>query len=312
MLFGACIVKYQNICGNGDKSMKIPLVSVVVPTFNRKNDLLRCLGSLMESSYKHIEVIVVDNGSTDGTCEAVKNFHPNVKLINLDKNTGVTGGRNAGAKIAMGDLLLFLDHDMVVDERMLEVLVNLLLEDEKIGSVGPVIYYLDDPNRVWSAGSSINMLTGKISANTEVHKKAVDVQVLPAVILARKELLEKLGFYDNVFFAVYEDTDICFRIKKAGYKVICTSKAIAWHNVPLDPALQEVHVLSRSYYIARNKILFMKKHAAKLNSVFFLMFFMPIFAAYYSWRSLRIGKLAFLENYWRGVFDGLKTNFSAV
>jgi GT2 family glycosyltransferase len=137
------------------------LVSVIIPTFNRKDDLLSCLNSLKNSTYPNLETIVVDNASTDGTYDAVKQIFPNVKMVRSEKNLGVTGGRNRGAIESRGDYLLFLDHDMIVDRRMIEELLKTLKTDPKIGVAGPVVYYYDEPSKVWAAGTSINMLTGK-------------------------------------------------------------------------------------------------------------------------------------------------------
>jgi GT2 family glycosyltransferase len=287
-----------------------PLVSVVIPTFNRKNDLLECLTALLNSSYDNIEIIVVDNASTDGTNEAVKQMFLNVKLIQNERNLGVTGGRNRGATEAKGDYTLFLDHDMIVDKQMVEELMKIIEADPKIGMAGPIIYYYDEPSKVWAAGTSINMLTGKIHFNTLNSDKTglnepFDVRVLPAAFMVGKETLNKVGLFDDVFFAVYEDTDFCFRVKEAGYRVLCVPNAKAWHKVPIDPEKQELHVLSRSYFIARNRILFMKKHAKPIDFMIFLIFFVPVYALYYTWRCLRLLKPHLIKEYWRGLLDGL-------
>ncbi|MEM3828974.1 MAG: glycosyltransferase family 2 protein [Conexivisphaerales archaeon] len=288
-----------------------PLVSVIIPTFNRRNDLLHCLRSLTESSYKNMEIIVVDNGSTDDTSEAVKRHYPNVRLIDLDKNTGVTGGRNAGARVAKGDFILFLDHDMVVDKEMVGTLISFMLNDENIGAIGPVIYYFNEPTKIWAAGTSINILTGKVSFNTrETNEAYFEVQVLPAAIMVRREILQKIGLFDETFFAVYEDTDFCFRIREAGYKVMCVLRAKAWHKTPLDKKLRELHLLSRSYYIARNKIMFMKKHAKLLNFMIFLVIFIPVFAFYYTLISLKYFDINAIKEYYKGLFDGLSCGLS--
>jgi GT2 family glycosyltransferase len=287
-----------------------PLVSVVIPTFNRKNDLLECLIALLDSSYDNIEIIVVDNASTDGTYKAVKQMFPKVRLIQNKRNEGVTGGRNRGTVMAKGDYILYLDHDMVVDKQMIEELMKIIEADPKIGMVGPVIYFYDEPSKVWAAGTSINMLIGKVDFNILYSDKTgrdtpFDVQVLPAALMVRKKLLREIGLFNDVFFAVYEDTDFCFRVREAGYRVVCVPKAKAWHKISVDPAKQELHVLSRSYYIARNRIIFMKKHAKTLNFLIFLIVFVPLYAAYYTWRSLRHGSLNSIKEYWRGIFDGL-------
>ena len=284
-----------------------PLVSAVVPTLNRKDDLLHCIESVIDSSYENIEIIVVDNASTDGTGEAVRQLYPNVKLVRLGENTGVTGGRNVGARMAKGEFILFLDHDMIVDKELVKNLVN-ALKSKSVGAAGSIIYYFDEPKKIWAAGTSINMLTGKISFNNIVidDRAYAEVQVLPAAIMVRREVLEKVGLFDGIFFAVYEDTDFCFRVKEAGYKVVCVPNAKAWHKVPVDEKLQELHVLSRSYYIARNRIIFMKKHASRKNLIIFLTFFVPIYVAYYTWRSLRRWKFRYGMDYWKGVLDGIR------
>jgi len=284
-----------------------PLVSVIIPTFNRKDDLLSCLISLKNSTYPDLEIIVVDNASTDGTYDAVKQIFPDVKIVRNERNLGVTGGRNRGAIESRGDYLLFLDHDMIVDRQMIEELLKVVMADPKIGIAGPIIYYYDEPSKVWAAGTFINMLTGKISFNDKAtNTKCFEAQVIPAAIMVKREVLNKVGLFDGTFFATYEDTDFCFRVKKAGYKVVCVPEAKAWHKIPTDLKSQELRLLSRSYYIARNRIIFMKKHARLTNFLVFLILFMPIYAIYYTWRGLRYWKLHFIEEYWRGLFEGLR------
>lgn len=291
--------------------MENALVSVVIPTFNSRNNLLECLGVLSFSSYSDMEIVVVDNASTDGTYDAVKQKFPNIKLIQNERNMGVTGGRNKGAIEAKGDYLLFLDHDMIVDKQMVEELVKIIEADRSIGVAGPIIYYYDEPGEVWAAGTSINMLTGKIHFNTFNPDKVginepFNVQVMPAALMVRREVLHKVGLFDDVFFAVYEDTDFCFRAREAAYRVVCVPEAKAWHQVPVDMEKQELQVLSRSYYIARNRIIFMKKHADRRDFALFLLVFLPIYAIYYTWRSVRRWKPKFIKEYWRGMFDGIR------
>lgn len=284
-----------------------PLVSVVIPTFNNKDSLLQCLKSLTVSSYKNIEIIVVDNGSTDGTSEAVKQYFPEVKLITLNENTGVTGGRNTGAKVAKGEFILFLDHDMVADKEMIKILVEIMQKNANIGISGPVIYYYDEPEKIWAAGTSINMLTGKISFNNVMSSdEYFEVQVMPAAIMVRRDVLRRVGLFDDTFFATYEDTDLCFRIRKAGYKVVCVPKAKSWHKLPSTEELQDLRLLNRAFFIARNRIIFMRKHAKAWQFAVFLTFFVPIYAIYYMFLALRRFQLKSIIKYWEGILAGLR------
>lgn len=142
--------------------LKKPRVSVVIPTHNLKKELLVCVESVVNQDYSNLETIVVDNASTDGTYEAVKEKFPQVKLFRNPKNLGVTGGRNAGIKNATGEYVFFFDHDMVAEPNMISELVKVAQSDPKIGIVTPKIYYWEDKKKIWAAGTGINLWTGKI------------------------------------------------------------------------------------------------------------------------------------------------------
>lgn len=286
-------------------------VSIVIPTYNRREDVLECLLSLKRQDYPNYEIIVVDNASTDGTAEAIKQRFPDMKLVKSQKNLGVTGGRNLGAKHANGDYVLFLDHDTVVDGRMLFELTSVMHNDSSIGLAGPIVYYYDDPRRIWAAGTSISLISGRISFNFAdaidhgQFNNTMEVQVLPAALLVKKEVLNKVEPFDDTFFAVYEDTDFCFRVREAGYKVVCVPKAKIWHKTPLDRRVQALWVLSRAYYIARNRIIFMKKHVGNLRLALFLTIFLWVYALYYILKSFQFMKMRYAVDFWNGIIDGL-------
>lgn len=292
--------------------MSLPKVSIVIPTYNRRKDVLECLRSLQKLRYPNYEIIVVDNGSTDGTGDAIERLFPEVKPVTSNRNLGVTGGRNLGAKHSSGEYIFFLDHDTTVDRNALNELMSVMQSDPNIGIVGPAIYYYNDPKRVWALGTSINMLTAKVSFNqggkidNGQFVKAIKVQVLPTALLVKREVIDKVGLFDDIFFAVYEDTDFCFRVKEARYKVSCVSTAKVWHKVSLNEREQLLGVLRRAYYVARNRVIFMKKHSPKVNFIIFLTFFMPVYTIYYTLLALKYFQPRYAVNYWRGVLVGLK------
>ena len=292
--------------------MTEPLVSIVIPTYNRKKAVLECLQSLTTVEYSNCEVIVVDNGSTDGTPDDIEKLHPKVKLIRSSSNLGVTGGRNLGAKHSCGEHVFFLDHDTVVDKSAICELVEIIQSDSRIGVVGPGIYYYDEPEKIWALGTSIGLLTGKVSfnyvgrINNGQFAGIIDVQVLPTAFLVRRKVLETVDFFDDTYFATYEDTDFCFRVRKAGYRVVCLPKAKVWHKELLSDGRQEMSIL-KTYYMARNRTIFMKKHATHLNFMLFLIMFMPIYAVYYTFNFLKLSRPDLVLNYWRGVMAGLQS-----
>lgn len=283
-----------------------PKISVVVPTYNRKKDLLECLDSVQKLNYPNYETIVVDNGSTDKTAEAVRRQFPNVKLLVSDTNLGVTGGRNLGARNSDGEYIFFLDHDTIVDRDALSELVNVMQSDHRIGLAGAIIYYYDNPNYVWAAGGFISLITGKNWFNRRlVGNGVIEVQVLPTAFLVKREVIDKIGLFDDIYFATYEDTDFCFRAIKAGYRIVCVSTAKVWHKVPFSDNRKDTEkILQRGYYVARNKIVFMRKHAKPLHFITFL-FIYPIYAIYYTVISLRFRRVDCLLSFWSGIISGL-------
>ena len=282
------------------------LVSVVIPTYNLVNNLLEAIDSIRKQDYSPIEIIVVDNGSTDGTSKKIRESYSEVKLITHKKNLGVTGGRNSGLKEANGKYILFFDHDMIADKEMISELVRVAESDREVGIVTGKIYCWDNKKKIWSAGTDVNLITGQVFFRTGEDKGQYDcieeIQVAPAVILVKKEVIKKIGGFDDVFFANWEDTDFCFRARKAGFKIFYTPKAIAYHKITLDPVESMNRLLSRAYYIARNRIIFMRRHS-KYFRLFLL--FLPIYIAYYTYLSLCFGRIDGIENFLKGTFSGL-------
>ena len=121
-------------------------VSVVIPTYNRKNDLIQCLISVKNLLYSELEVIVVDNASIDGTLESVKRAFPQVKVVRNTRNFGVSRGRNTGLKYIdrATKFILFLDHDIIVEKDLVRELLKVMNKDKRIGIVTAKIYYYED------------------------------------------------------------------------------------------------------------------------------------------------------------------------
>ena len=282
-------------------------VSVIIPTYNLKDDLLDCLDSIFKSDYKNLEVIVIDNASVDGTADAVKKKFPKVKLIINPRNLGVTGGANAGVKVAKGEYLLFIDHDNILKKDMLTKLVELMESDLKIGIAVGKIYFDEDHTVIWAAGTGINLWTGQIYFRTGKDKgqfdKVEDVQVAPANFLVRRDILIKDGVYDSTYVINYEDTDLSFRCRKMGFRCVYTPDAVTYHRIPMNPEGANKRVLSRGYWIGRNRVIFMRRWGHFLP---FVMIFLPALSLYYLYIAIRYNQLQnYLFKYLKGTYDGL-------
>lgn len=274
-------------------------ISVVVPTYNSWSTLKLCINSLQKQNLRPSEIIVVDNASIDGTSKYLKKYYPKVRVITLSKNLGVTGGRNTGVKFAdkSSKYIFFFDHDMVAKNDLLKNLVSTANLDKKIGIVTPKIYYWTDKKRIWSAGTGMNLWTGQVlfrgGRDVGQYKLEDEVQVAPAAMLVKIEVLRKIKGFDPLYFAVYEDTDFCFRAKRKGYKTYYSPKAIAYHMLSTDPKDEIDRLLSRSYWVGRNRVIFMKRFGK--SKIVFLMF-LPVFVLYYFSKSITNNR----------IFDGFK------
>lgn len=294
--------------------MRRSKISVVIPTYNSWRTLSGCIDSMLKQTLKPFEVIVVDNASSDGTEKEIKkliiNHQPlTIKYFRNRKNLGVTGGRNRGIKEASkkSDYLFFFDHDMVADKKMLEELVKVAEMDEKIGIVTPKIYYWGDKRRIWSAGTGVNLWTGQVIFRGGVdegqYDKIEEVQVAPAAMLVKRQVIKKTKGFDDKYFATFEDTDFCFRARLKGFKTYYAQKAVAYHKISEDPKEEAERLLSRAYFVARNRILFMKDFG---KPSFWL--FLPVYFFYYLRLALKYKGVKAIFAYLRGTVNGILEN----
>lgn len=290
---------------------ELPGVTAVIPSYNCKKILFRLLDSLQKSTYKNLEIIVVDNGSIDETLGEGRRKYKLVKWIDAgQKNIGQTGCYNLGfAYVRKGNHILFNDSDVVVDKNMVGSLVNSLNNDKKVGIVTPMILYLCDKNWVNQAGANVDLVTGRVSVGwgpKENFLKAKEVQNSGTVMLFRNSVVKQIGGFDD-WFMCYFDPDYCLRAKKAGFITWYEPSAIAFHDQSKDPDVWRPRVLSRAYLLGRNRVLFMRRH----GNMFTFTLFLPFILCYYlveAFRFNQIGKfLQLLYGTLVGFFYPLKS-----
>lgn len=284
-------------------------VSVVIPTYNSWITLKACISSIQKQTVKPFEIIVVDNASSDGTSQKVKAMLPEIKLITLTTNTGVTGGRNKGIEksSSRSDFILFFDHDMAADKNMLEQLLKVAEMESEAGIVTPKICYFGNRKRIWSAGTGINLWSGQVlfrgGEDIGQYENIQEVQVAPAAMLVKRGVIKKINRFDDIYFATYEDTDFCFRARESGFKTFYAPKALAFHKISWDPKDDADRILSRAYFVGRNRIIFMRRFGK--NFALFLMLFVPIFSMYYLMLALKNHRLIDWLKFMKGTWQGL-------
>ena len=210
-----------------------PLVSIIVPHWNGIDIIAECLDSLHEATYPNIEIIVVDNNSTDDSVNYICNNFKNVIIFENDQNEGYAGGCNRGAEIAKGKYLLFLNNDTIHKSNWIEPLVQLLDKNTNIAAVQPKIlnYYQKNLfDYAGGAGGMMDFLVFPFARGRIFNKQEIDEDQYNSkqeifwssgtAFLVRKDVFEEVKGFDELFFAHMEEIDLCWRFHLMGYEVL--------------------------------------------------------------------------------------------
>jgi GT2 family glycosyltransferase len=244
----------------------MPRTAIIVLNWNGLSDTLDCLASLQRLDYPDYEIVVVDNGSTDGSAETIRKRFPYLTLIENDENLGFTGGNNTGLRYALqhsADYALLLNNDTEVAPDFLRHLIEAMEADSEVGIAGPTIYYHERPGLIWSAGGAIDWQRGRtrmLYLNTPdegqlgIAPRSVDF-VTGCALLVKREVINRAGLLDERFFAYFEEVEWCVRARRAGFKIIHVPRAKLWHKITPEhrAASPMVH-----YYMTRNRLLFLR------------------------------------------------------
>ncbi len=237
-----------------------PLVSVVILNWNGKQHLLRCLTSLAKATYRPVEIIVVDNNSTDGSADVVRTRFPNVRVIQEKENRGYSGGNNDGIAKSRGKYIFILNNDTEVERGFLEPLVAILESDPSVGCVQPKLVY-GDRRRLLNAVGSYLTSTGflyhygyrKDASLPQYNRRLTIYSAKGAAMLLPKSALDRVGTFDEDFFIYFEETDLCHRLWLAGYRIVYEPAAVIYHYEAVDTHRQMEN--SRIMYLSyRNRI----------------------------------------------------------
>jgi len=247
-----------------------PSVYIVILNYNGIKDTIDCLESLKRITYPNYKVVVVDNGSTGNDVEILsKRFGDFVNIVSLDKNYGVGKGFNEGIRFALAreaEYVLLMHNDVVVSPNFLDELVKVARSNPKFGILGPIIYFYNEPKKIWHASHSVNLWTGTshfrfVGELDRGQVKGVQpVQILmTACMLIRRQVLDEVGLLDERFLVGWEEDDICLRAWSKGYKVILVPSSRVWHK--LGRTTKKLKG-DRSFYYqqALAYFLFLKKH----------------------------------------------------
>jgi GT2 family glycosyltransferase len=209
------------------------LVNVLVLNWNNWRDTNECLASLQGLDYGDWRVIVLDNGSTDGSVLRIRERFPQVEIMELGKNLGYARGNNAGIRAALergAEYVWLLNNDTTVDSKALWALVEKAESDPGIGAVGSAIYSMAQPDQLQSWGGGHVSRIGRSHHFTgPVSNERVQF-LTGASLFLRCSAVKNIGLLDEGFFMYWEDADYCFRMRRAGWKLAVSGDSKVWHK----------------------------------------------------------------------------------
>ena len=231
------------------------LVSVIIPNWNGAHHLPVCLDALQAQTYPRVEVILVDNGSIDGSQALVSEKYPEVRLLAQDHNLGLTGGNNAGFRVAQGEILISLNNDTEVAPRFVEALVDAMVEHPEAGMAAAKMLLFDRRDTIHSAGDGYGV--DGIPYNRGVWQRDEGQYDEPGWIFGgcggavayRRAMLDQVGLFDESFFMYCEDVDLNWRAQLAGWGCWYTPEAVVYHKLSATGG-----GAIASYYTGRNTL----------------------------------------------------------
>jgi GT2 family glycosyltransferase len=281
-----------------------PLVSVIIPTRNRVDKLVRCLESVYRSSYPRIEVIVVDDASEEPVEQAISGKFSGARFIRNPTRRLLSCSRNTGAAASLGEYLFFLDDDNVVDAGAIGGLVD-GFAGRMVAVSCPVIYYLAEPQKVWTSYIVKSRFPGFYTLHTDVPRATSETFSFHNSFMVKSLVYEELKGLDCVNFPMrFAEVDLAHRLRAKGYKAVVNPAARVWH----DLGWSLVHIDStRAYYTERNRMIVIKKYSPRREFVFYSVCILPFVAGYYLLHhplSSSDGRLKTASSLLRGIVSG--------
>lgn len=253
-----------------------PIVSIIIVNWNGGLVFEECLKSLSEVEKPSWELIVIDNGSTDGSQFLTDKIHlpAPIKLIQNKKNLGFAPANNQGYQEAKGKYVLLLNNDTRVTPNFLELLTQRMEKDSSIGAVQPKIYLMDTDNLLDNAGSFITRIGfldhwGFMQKDSKEYGKEREIfSAKGACMLIRKSVVDGIGLFDDDFVSYFEESDFCWRVWSAGWRVLFYPKATIYHK--LGYTIRRQNVLNMNYNYCKNRICSLIKNLESRNLPVFL------------------------------------------
>lgn len=255
-------------------------IGVILVNYNGKEYNEECIKSIFKSSYSNLQVIVVDNGSKDGSPELLREkFGDKINLIMTGENLGFSGANNIGIKKALDDnceYVVLLNNDTIIDKNLFYNMLK-ASKEESDAVISPKIYYYDNRDIIWSAGADMRWKKGVTDQrginqkdDGRYNKREKVEFATGCCLFIPSKVIKKVGYLTDDYFLYYEDTDYCMRIREKGFNIIYEPTAILYHKESASTGgnLSKLYI----YYNTRNRLIFNKRFNKK-NKIIYMTYF---------------------------------------
>lgn len=245
--------------------------SLIVLNWNQAEQTKACLQALTAARNQadSVSLVAVDNGSTDNSVSLIRQYYPEVRMLETGANLGYAGGNNVGIHYALAhgaDVIGILNNDVTVEPGFLDPLLAALGSLPDVGVVTPLVAERDDRgDGVWALGSSVDWGTAAVRRNHAGEPVApwrkqppFEVNVASgAAMLVRREVFERAGLLDEAFFLYYEEVDWCMAVRQVGYRILAVPSSVIWHKVSASLGTTSPVI---DYYMLRNHLRLINRH----------------------------------------------------
>ncbi|CAN5268911.1 glycosyltransferase family 2 protein [soil metagenome] len=237
--------------------MKNPLVSCIVLTYNSEKYIKNCLIALEKITYPNVEILLVDNLSTDSTLSIVKKFASKIKVLANTENNGYAGGHNFGVQNAGGKYIFLLNPDTTVTPNFLQPLVEKMENDSRVAACQPLVYLSGKSHRINLSGKVTHYLGFDWLRDFEATVVRQSGEILSfsgSGVLLRSDALKKVGGLDASYFMYYEDTDLSWRLRMQGFILWYCSESVVTHDYKFIPDEKYQSLHQKLFWAERNRI----------------------------------------------------------
>jgi GT2 family glycosyltransferase len=241
--------------------MSEPFLSIIIPHYNGAHHLITCFNALRAQTYSHLEIILADNGSTDDSVALTRRDFPEVKILELGQNLGLTGAINRAITQSQGEVIVPLNNDTEVAPGWAQALVDTLCAHPEAGIIACKMLLFDRRDTLHSAGDGFGV--NGIPINRGVWQKDTgqfdgDIYIFGGcggAVAYRRAMLDDIGLFDEELFMYLEDVDLNWRAQLAGYRVVFAPQAVVYHHLSATGG-----GVIASYYTGRNTLFVLAKN----------------------------------------------------